>query len=81
MAYPNKEEREICYKARDDFWKCVEDNDGDKSKCKKLRSIYESKCSKSWVKHFDKRVEFLNYKKQMAAGYDPITQEPLKPET
>ncbi|KAK3870498.1 hypothetical protein Pcinc_024289 [Petrolisthes cinctipes] len=69
--FPNKEARYQCWDARDKYWQCL-DNGGTEESCKELRSGYESLCSASWVKHFDRKREYLIFKEQMKDGYDPV---------
>ena len=49
MSAPTKAEREVCWSARDQFWKCLDDNSDDAAKCKKQRSEFEGNCSNTWV--------------------------------
>ncbi len=44
-----KEGRKKCWDAKDNYWKCVDDNAGDQSKCTQQRERFESDCSKAWV--------------------------------
>ncbi|BAT76195.1 hypothetical protein LR48_Vigan01g245300 [Vigna angularis] len=59
--------REACYKARDAFYACLE-NESDKKpteiasvgllyplECKQCRNEYVKQCRSSWVKHFDRQ--------------------------
>ncbi|OIV99853.1 hypothetical protein TanjilG_26191 [Lupinus angustifolius] len=59
--------RESCYKARDAFYACLE-NESDKKpteiasvgllypvQCKQCRSEFVNQCRSSWVKHFDRQ--------------------------
>jgi cytochrome c oxidase assembly factor 6 len=50
----DKEERAICWKARDDYWACLDNAEAKKnldpeSACKELLKIFESKCPSQWV--------------------------------
>ncbi len=47
---PSKEDREICWNSRDEYWKCLDSNNDIKEKCLNERSKYEKKCSKIWVR-------------------------------
>jgi len=50
---PTKADRERCYNARDDFWKCLtnkEENPHKDVNCDKLRSIYVNNCPSVWVR-------------------------------
>jgi cytochrome c oxidase assembly factor 6 len=46
---PSKQERESCWKARDVYWKCLDDANDDLVKCKIHRDLFEKDCSKIWV--------------------------------
>ncbi|GAX75064.1 hypothetical protein CEUSTIGMA_g2508.t1 [Chlamydomonas eustigma] len=61
---PSKNTRSLCYRARDNFYKCVEDLGIDfkpgspvPSQCKVLRQTFENSCLSSWVEHFDQQRE------------------------
>ena len=51
MAAPSMKERQACWGARDEYWKCLDENTEDASKCKKLRSSFESSCPQQWVSY------------------------------
>ncbi|NXH24972.1 COA6 factor, partial [Myiagra hebetior] len=64
MAAPTMEERKACWGARDEFWQCL-DSHGDDA-AKHIFSLFKQ------VKHFDKRRDFLKYKKKLETeGYRP----------
>lgn len=44
-----KEGRKKCWTAKDNYWKCLDDNGEDPSKCLEQRRLYENDCSKTWV--------------------------------
>uniref|UniRef100_A0A8C3F5L6 Cytochrome c oxidase assembly factor 6 homolog n=2 Tax=Chrysemys picta bellii TaxID=8478 RepID=A0A8C3F5L6_CHRPI len=72
MSAPSMEERKACWGARDEYWKCLDENMEDAFRCQKLRCSFESRCPQQWVKYFDKRRDFLKYKEQLQAGkYEP----------
>ncbi|KAL4674233.1 hypothetical protein H8959_018167 [Pygathrix nigripes] len=48
MAAPSMKERQVCWGARDEYWKCLDENLEDASQCKKLRSSFESSCPQQW---------------------------------
>ncbi|XP_027960254.1 cytochrome c oxidase assembly factor 6 homolog isoform X2 [Eumetopias jubatus] len=48
MAAPSMKERQACWGARDEYWKCLDENTEDASQCKKLRSSFESSCPQQW---------------------------------
>uniref|UniRef100_A0A8C8SHI0 Cytochrome c oxidase assembly factor 6 homolog n=1 Tax=Pelusios castaneus TaxID=367368 RepID=A0A8C8SHI0_9SAUR len=72
MSAPSMAERKACWGAKDEYWKCLDENKEDASTCQKFRSSFESRCPQQWVKYFDKRRDFLKYKEQLEAGeYQP----------
>jgi len=79
MSFPKADERKKCWAARDEFWQCLVDNNEDASKCAKLRTQYEGSCTKTWVKYFDRRRDYLKYKEKMEkGGYDPVEETKTK---
>ncbi len=44
-----KEGRKKCWESKDIYWKCLDDNKEDASKCTEERNYYEKNCSKTWV--------------------------------
>eukprot|EP00070_Physeter_catodon_P030815 XP_028337709.1 cytochrome c oxidase assembly factor 6 homolog isoform X2 [Physeter catodon] len=50
MAAPSMKERQACWGARDEYWKCLDENPEDAAQCKKLRSSLESSCPRQWIK-------------------------------
>jgi len=76
MTAPTKAEREVCWSARDQFWKCLDDNSDDSAQCKKQRTDFEANCSKTWLKYFDRRRDYLKYKDKLEkGGFEPITDK------
>ncbi|NXI61115.1 COA6 factor, partial [Anseranas semipalmata] len=72
MSAPTMEERKACWGARDEFWRCLDRHTEDASRCQQLRLSFESLCPQQWVKYFDKRRDFLKYKKKLEAeGFHP----------
>ena len=49
MAPPNKEERAICWAAKDKYWNCLDKCEGKTDLCAALRKVYTESCSKTWV--------------------------------
>lgn len=81
MSFPTKDERQQCWDARDKYWECLELNAPKHSStsgedvpsiCKKLRKTFESGCPGQWVKHFDRKRTYDQFKLRMEAGYEPI---------
>lgn len=51
MAAPSMKERQVCWGARDEYWKCLDENTEDASQCKNLRRSFEASCPQQWVSH------------------------------
>lgn len=80
-SFPNKEKRESCWQARDKYWDCLRENVPDyqptsgspePNECLKLRKLFESNCPGQWVKHFDRKLTYEQFKKRMEKGFDPL---------
>nr|XP_025706559.1 cytochrome c oxidase assembly factor 6 homolog isoform X1 [Callorhinus ursinus]XP_025706681.1 cytochrome c oxidase assembly factor 6 homolog isoform X1 [Callorhinus ursinus] len=78
MAAPSMKERQACWGARDEYWKCLDENTEDASQCKKLRSSFESSCPQQWIKYFDKRRDYLKFKEKFEAGQFQPSKTPAK---
>lgn len=65
---PSKAQRQLCYDARDKYWKCLDDNASDSdSICKQARKTFEASCLARWVEHFDKKYRFEKWKIEQEA--------------
>ncbi|XP_056133741.1 cytochrome c oxidase assembly factor 6 homolog [Lampris incognitus] len=72
MTAPNSAERRACWGARDELWKCLDDNGDQLSSCQKLQEEFESRCPAQWVKYFAKRRDYLKFKEKMQTeGFKP----------
>ena len=73
-SFPNREEREKCWNARDDYWECLDKHGMDTKSsevCQELRKTFENSCSHAWVKYFDRRKDYLRHKDALERGvYD-----------
>nr|CAD7395986.1 unnamed protein product [Timema poppensis] len=73
MSFPNKAERQKCWDSRDRYWECLDINKDENEHCLKLRQLYESSCSSQWVKHFDRKRNYLKFKDRIEKeGYEPL---------
>lgn len=79
MSFPTKEKRAICWSARDKYWECLNTHEdplnrtGPTKQCDELRKIYEQGCPAQWVKHFDRKRDYLQFKEKIEKqGYDPL---------
>ncbi|KAK2858771.1 hypothetical protein Q5P01_003391 [Channa striata] len=72
MAAPNSAERKACWDARDQLWKCLDDNNDQVKSCQRFMNEFETKCPAQWVKYFNKRRDFLKYKEKIQTeGFRP----------
>lgn len=87
MSFLNKEERAKCWGDRDAYWKCLSEHapqhsstSGEKvpDACKKLRKQFETSCPSTWVKHFDRKRTYEQFKEKMQQGYDPLDEKAQK---
>lgn len=77
MSFPTKEERSKCWGARDKYWECLDKNGATEkdSVCAEVRKLFESSCSSQWVKHFDRRRNYLIFKDKIEKdGYEPLNE-------
>ncbi|XP_047343810.1 cytochrome c oxidase assembly factor 6 homolog isoform X2 [Vespa velutina] len=71
MSFPNKEDRLICWSHRDEYWKCLDEAKSE-TDCNEFRKKYEQFCPSQWVKHFDRKREYLKFKERLELeGYVP----------
>lgn len=80
MSFPNREERAQCWGARDKYWDCLDKNKlADAVKegpCVEFRKFYEKSCSEQWVKHFDRKRSYLQFKQKIETdGYEPLDEK------
>lgn len=57
----------MCYDSRDEYWKCLSEQEflkekGDIEKCGQLRKKFMDNCPSVWVKHFDRKREYEKFK-------------------
>ncbi|XP_011309165.1 cytochrome c oxidase assembly factor 6 homolog [Fopius arisanus] len=64
MSFLTKEDRQACWDLRDEYWKCLDDAKTE-SECQEFRKKYEKFCPSQWVKHFDRKREYLKFKAQI----------------
>lgn len=84
MTFPDKETRAACWAARDEYWACLEQHapmhsstsgQPEPKQCVALRKLYEKGCPGQWVKHFDRKRTFEQFKAKMAKGYEPLNEQ------
>ncbi|KAL7271399.1 hypothetical protein RUND412_005850 [Rhizina undulata] len=61
---PNRSQRALCWEARDNFFKCLDQNEivdsikeakAAREKCGNQEAVFEKECVGSWVEYFKKR--------------------------
>lgn len=81
MSFPSKDVRHKCWQSRDSYWQCLDTNAPthqatsgapEPQQCIKLRKLFEKDCPSQWVKHFDRRRTYEQFKKKMEQGFDPL---------
>lgn len=49
---------------------------GDKEACEDLREVFKIKCPPMWVNHFDRKYDYINFKKKLySEGADSVDQK------
>ena len=75
-VFLKKEQREDCWKARDTFWKCMNNNEQDGTKCMEERKPFEELCPQQWVTHFDRKYRYDQFKIQaFSKGHEKMDEE------
>lgn len=73
MSFPNKEQRQKCWDSRDRYWECLDKNAENANRCAEVKSQYETHCPSQWVKHFNRKREYLQFKDKIEnEGYEPL---------
>lgn len=81
--FPSKEQRSVCWDARDKYWQCLDKNApehqstsgvAEPAACIQLRKLFLSSCPGQWVKHFDRKRTYDLFKLKMEKGYDPLAE-------
>lgn len=80
MSFPTKEERAQCWNARDKYWECLDGQKGEENACREFRKLYEKSCSAQWVKHFDRKRNYLQFKEKIEKdGYESLNEKRFTP--
>ncbi|KAJ6634602.1 Cytochrome c oxidase assembly factor 6 like [Pseudolycoriella hygida] len=83
MSFPNKDQRQLCWDARDHYWKCLDKNapkhqstsgSDEPTVCLQFRKLFLKECPNQWVKHFDRKRTYEQFKEKMVKGYDPMDE-------
>nr|XP_020642572.1 cytochrome c oxidase assembly factor 6 homolog [Pogona vitticeps]XP_020642582.1 cytochrome c oxidase assembly factor 6 homolog [Pogona vitticeps]XP_020642591.1 cytochrome c oxidase assembly factor 6 homolog [Pogona vitticeps] len=73
MSAPSMKERKACWDARDEYWKCLDENLEDTTKCEIFKGTFEKTCPQQWVKYFNRRRDYLKYKALLETkGFEPL---------
>ncbi|KJE91399.1 hypothetical protein CAOG_02535 [Capsaspora owczarzaki ATCC 30864] len=73
---PAAADRKKCYAARDAYYECAAKNIGNEaSACSELRRALEGSCLPSWVRYFDRKVLYEDYKRRLAEEERARNQE------
>lgn len=85
--FPTKENRQVCWDARDKYWQCLDKHAPDHQAtsgavepkaCQQLRKLFNDNCPGQWVKHFDRKRTYDQFKEKMEKGFDPLANEKAK---
>lgn len=60
MEFKGKEDRNKCYTARDDYFRCLDDQ----ASCEDLFKKFEQLCGHKWTEHFLRKRNYENFKKR-----------------
>ena len=73
-TFLKKAERAACWEAKDNLWACWDK--GDREACEDLREVFKLKCPPMWVNHFDRKYDYINFKKKLySEGADSVDQK------
>ena len=67
MTFASGEEKAACLGARDNYWACLdrEAKQGPGPGCSQLRAFFTAACPAHWVRHFDKKKSYLQFKENL----------------
>ncbi|XP_076069870.1 cytochrome c oxidase assembly factor 6 homolog isoform X1 [Oratosquilla oratoria] len=65
MSFRDKTVRKACWDSRDRYWACLDLPDTHKNSCLELRRLYELSCPTHWVKHFDRKRQYMEFKERI----------------
>ena len=82
----NKAERQQCWDARDEFWKCMKSHNENEDVCLEAKKLFAVLCPPTWVKHFNRKFEYEKFKEQAKQqGFNKMdekfTAKPAKNQT
>eukprot|EP01132_Coremiostelium_polycephalum_P009920 gene9920-12165_t len=56
--------RNECWKAKDQYFECLDKNNENESMCKEFLNVFEQSCYSSWVDHFIKKRKVTKMRNQ-----------------
>ncbi|XP_042889327.1 cytochrome c oxidase assembly factor 6 homolog isoform X1 [Penaeus japonicus] len=65
MSFRDKGVRKACWESRDRYWACLDLPDVHRDNCLDLRRLYEHSCPSHWVKHFDRKRQYMEFKERI----------------
>ncbi|XP_069953298.1 cytochrome c oxidase assembly factor 6 homolog isoform X1 [Cherax quadricarinatus] len=65
MSFRDKGVRKACWDSRDRYWACLDLPDLHRDHCMELRRLYEMACPGHWVKHFDRKRQYMEFKERI----------------
>ncbi|XP_076069871.1 cytochrome c oxidase assembly factor 6 homolog isoform X2 [Oratosquilla oratoria] len=71
MSFRDKTVRKACWDSRDRYWACLDLPDTHKNSCLELRRLYELSCPTHWVKHFDRKRQYMEFKERIHSPSGP----------
>lgn len=82
MEFKTREKRNECYRARDDYFKCLDRQSSDipdpKKSCLSLYERFELACGNKWTEHFIKKRDYQRFKEKLQVeGLDSFDKDKL----
>ncbi|CAL4075694.1 unnamed protein product, partial [Meganyctiphanes norvegica] len=67
--------RKACWESRDNYWACLNLTKPDqREQCLELRRLFEDSCPGQWVKHFDRKRQYLEFQERIrTVGLSEVT--------
>jgi len=74
VKFMSKEKRAKCWLARDQYFACLDANEGSAEACTALQEGFSSSCAQTWVKHFLKMRRQEQFKHNLKGAVDPVDE-------
>ncbi|KAK8394188.1 hypothetical protein O3P69_006402 [Scylla paramamosain] len=65
MSFRDKGVRKACWDSRDRYWACLDLPGIQRDHCLELRRLYELACPGHWVKHFDRKRQYMEFQERI----------------